>query len=164
MDAVGDDVVEDSLVVGDEEEGVIGGAEAVDALATERRASTSRPESGSSRMASLGSRTAIWRTSLRFFSPPEKPSLTERRVICGSTSTDLTRRRRRRSNLRGSSSSSPLLLLRALNPARRNWSRRTPGNSTGCWKERKSPARARSSGSISRRSWSSYKTLPWVAS
>ena len=38
----------------------------------------SRPESVSSRMASLGSSTAIWKISLRFFSPPEKPSLTER--------------------------------------------------------------------------------------
>jgi hypothetical protein len=38
----------------------------------------SRPESVSSRMASVGSSTAIWRISLRFFSPPEKPSFTER--------------------------------------------------------------------------------------
>ena len=38
----------------------------------------SRPESVSSRMASFGSSTAIWRISLRFFSPPEKPSLTDR--------------------------------------------------------------------------------------
>ena len=29
-------------------------------------------------MASLGSSTAIWKISLRFFSPPEKPSFTER--------------------------------------------------------------------------------------
>src|SRR5574337_832429 len=42
-------------------------------LATMRRASMSRPESVSSRMASLGSSTAIWKISLRFFSPPEKP-------------------------------------------------------------------------------------------
>ena len=35
----------------------------------------SRPESVSSRTARSGSRTAIWRISLRFFSPPEKPSL-----------------------------------------------------------------------------------------
>ena len=38
----------------------------------------SRPESVSSRMASLGSSTAIWKISLRFFSPPEKPVLTGR--------------------------------------------------------------------------------------
>ena len=36
----------------------------------------SRPESVSSRMASRGSSTAIWKISLRFFSPPEKPSFT----------------------------------------------------------------------------------------
>ena len=36
----------------------------------------SRPESVSSRIASVGSRIAIWKISLRFFSPPEKPSLT----------------------------------------------------------------------------------------
>ena len=38
----------------------------------------SRPESVSSRIASFGSSTAIWKISLRFFSPPEKPSLTAR--------------------------------------------------------------------------------------
>ncbi len=37
----------------------------------------SRPESVSSRIASLGSSTAIWRISLRFFSPPEKPAFTD---------------------------------------------------------------------------------------
>ena len=41
-------------------------------------ASISRPESVSSSTASLGSSTAICRTSFRFFSPPEKPSLTGR--------------------------------------------------------------------------------------
>ena len=44
--------------------------------ATIRSASMSRPESVSSRIASLGSSTAIWKISFRFFSPPEKPSLT----------------------------------------------------------------------------------------
>ncbi len=38
----------------------------------------SSPESVSSRIASRGSSTAIWKISLRFFSPPEKPSLTGR--------------------------------------------------------------------------------------
>ena len=38
----------------------------------------SRPESVSSRIASFGSSSAIWKISLRFFSPPEKPSLTAR--------------------------------------------------------------------------------------
>ena len=38
----------------------------------------SRPESVSSRIARAGSRTAIWKISFRFFSPPEKPSFTAR--------------------------------------------------------------------------------------
>ena len=38
----------------------------------------SSPESVSSRIASFGSSTSICRISLRFFSPPEKPSLTPR--------------------------------------------------------------------------------------
>ena len=41
-------------------------------------ASMSSPESVSSSTASLGSSSAICSTSLRFFSPPEKPSFTER--------------------------------------------------------------------------------------
>ena len=40
----------------------------------------SRPESVSSSSANFGSSIAICRISLRFFSPPEKPSLTEREV------------------------------------------------------------------------------------
>ena len=47
----------------------------------------SRPESVSSKMASLGSRTAIWKISLRFFSPPENPSLTDRLMKLRSIST-----------------------------------------------------------------------------
>src|SRR6266511_4691365 len=47
-------------------------------VATIRSASISRPESVSSRIASLGSSTAICRISLRFFSPPENPSFIER--------------------------------------------------------------------------------------
>jgi hypothetical protein len=46
--------------------------------ATTFRASISSPESVSSITAKRGCNTAIWNTSLRFFSPPEKPSLTER--------------------------------------------------------------------------------------
>ncbi len=44
------------------------------------RASMSSPESVSSRMQYLGSSMAICRISLRFFSPPENPSLTARAV------------------------------------------------------------------------------------
>ncbi len=55
--------------------------------ATMRRASMSSPESVSSRIASVGSRIAIWKISLRFFSPPEKPSLTGRLTSSSSMST-----------------------------------------------------------------------------
>ena len=44
--------------------------------ATMRRASMSSPESVSSRTHRVGSSIAIWKISARFFSPPEKPSLT----------------------------------------------------------------------------------------
>ena len=44
-------------------------------LATVLSASMSRPESVSSSTASFGFWSAIWRISMRFFSPPEKPSL-----------------------------------------------------------------------------------------
>ena len=43
-------------------------------LATTRRASMSSPESVSSRIASSGFCSASCRISIRFFSPPEKPS------------------------------------------------------------------------------------------
>src|SRR5258708_32684536 len=49
-------------------------------------ASMSRPESVSSRMGSRGSSTAMCRISLRFFSPPEKPSFTERFISFSSMS------------------------------------------------------------------------------
>ena len=51
------------------------------------RASISSPESVSSRTASFGSSMAIWRISFRFFSPPEKPSLTLRSRKAGSMAT-----------------------------------------------------------------------------
>src|SRR2546427_9286007 len=44
----------------------------------------SRPESISSRIQTAGSNSAICRISLRFFSPPENPTLTPRRSMsCG---------------------------------------------------------------------------------
>src|SRR5437660_708974 len=54
--------------------------------ATTLRASMSRPESVSSRTAKSGSRIAICKISLRFFSPPEKPSLRYRSPKAGSMS------------------------------------------------------------------------------
>ena len=44
-------------------------------FATVRSASMSSPESVSSRIAIFGVMSASWRISMRFFSPPEKPSL-----------------------------------------------------------------------------------------
>ena len=55
--------------------------------ATMRRASMSRPESVSSSIDSRGWSMAIWNISLRFFSPPENPSLTEREARRLSSST-----------------------------------------------------------------------------
>ena len=79
VDEVGHDVVEQPLVVGDDDASRAPGVRsALTPSATIRSASMSRPESVSSRMASFGSSTAIWKISLRFFSPPEKPSLTGR--------------------------------------------------------------------------------------
>ena len=52
--------------------------------ATSFSESMSRPESVSSRIAICGSRTASWRISLRFFSPPENPWFTYRCTIASS--------------------------------------------------------------------------------
>ena len=75
MHEIGHDVVQQALIVGDDQHGAIGRAQRVDALGDDRSASMSRPESVSSRMHRFGSRSAICRISLRFFSPPEKPTL-----------------------------------------------------------------------------------------
>ena len=119
--------------------------------ATMRIASTSSPESVSSRMESLGSNTAIWKISLRFFSPPEKPSLTERLASFASSSTIL---RLSRISLRKSAAfigSSPWYLRFSLTAAFMKLVMDTPGISTGYWNERNSPSWARSSGFIAKR-------------
>src|SRR6266581_4425384 len=87
-------------------------------LATVRSASMSRPESVSSRMASLGSSTAIWKISLRFFSPPEKPSLTERPVKLWSMATSFIFSLASARKSIASSSSSPRRLRSALSAVR----------------------------------------------
>src|SRR6266508_2589033 len=51
---------------------------------TTRSASMSRPESVSSRIAIFGLSSSSWTISWRFFSPPEKPSLTLRWANAGS--------------------------------------------------------------------------------
>ena len=58
----------------------------------------SRPESVSSSTASVGWSTSIWKISLRFFSPPEKPSFTGRFIrslsMCSVLSRSLTSSRK----------------------------------------------------------------------
>ena len=65
-------------------------------------------------------------------------------------------------NWSGSNSSWPLLFRMALKPPRMNWSSRTPGISTGCWKERNIPSLARFSGIISNRFLPWNVTLPFL--
>ena len=102
-------------------------------------ASTSRPESVSSRIAIFGWSSSIWRISWRFFSPPEKPSLTLRSAKAGSIlrlpMADLTSLTHVRSL--GASPSIAVLAVR------RKLLTVTPGTSTGYCIARKRPARAR---------------------
>ena len=77
----------------------------------------SRPESVSSRMHSFGSSTAIWKISLRFFSPPEKPSLTERCRKLGSIFRSFIFSFMWRANSIASSSGWPRCLRMALSAA-----------------------------------------------
>jgi hypothetical protein len=125
---------------------------------TTRRASTSRPESVSSSTANFGFSSSSWSTSWRFFSPPEKPSLTERSANSGEMSrpamaslTSLTQVR--------SFGASPRVAVAA---ERRKFAIDTPGTSTGYCMARNSPARARSSTDISRTFSPSSSTSPPV--
>ena len=74
---VGHEVLEQALIVRDREDAEVRAAVRTSAMpaATWRSASMSSPESVSSSTATSGSIIAICSTSLRFFSPPEKPSL-----------------------------------------------------------------------------------------
>jgi hypothetical protein len=102
----------------------------------------SRPESVSSRMASWGCSSAIWRISWRFFSPPEKPSLRLRSANFGSICSSFICSRRSLANCR-TGTSWPLTELTAV---RRKLVTDTPGTSTGYCIARKMPSLARSSG------------------
>ncbi len=77
----------------------------------------SRPESVSSSSASRGSSTAIWKISLRFFSPPEKPSLTDRLRNAWSISSSFIFSLTSFRNSMASSSASPRCLRTALRAA-----------------------------------------------
>ena len=132
--------------------------------ATMRRASTSSPESVSSRMLNEGSSTAIWKISLRFRSPPEKPSFTPRLMKCASSPTSL---RFSRSSFRNSvapSGSWPKYFRFAFTAARMKFVIDTPGISIGAWKDMKMPSWLRSSGESVSRSLPLKVTLPSVTS
>ena len=125
-------------------------------------ASTSRPESVSSRMLSFGSSMAIWKISLRFFSPPENPSFTER---CANLLSSPTSSRFSRMSFMKSpafSGSRPSYLRLELTAAFIKLTIDTPGISTGYWNERNNPSRARSSGFMASRSLPLNNTLPSV--
>ena len=127
---------------------------------TTRSASTSSPESVSSRIAIFGWSRASCSTSCRFFSPPEKPSLTLRSAKSALISrsviaclTSLTQVR--------SLGASPRTAVAA---ERRKFEVDTPGTSTGYCMARNSPARARSSTVMASTSAPSRVTLPEVTS
>ena len=112
----------------------------------------SSPLSVSSSTASFGSSTAICRISLRFFSPPEKPTLTARFSMSSDMPSVCVFWRKSLRNCMASSGVSPRCLRRALTASLRKVVFGTPGISTGYWKARNRPSAARSSGAISSRS------------
>src|SRR5438093_1603828 len=133
-------------------------------LATTRNASMSSPESVSSRTQSFGSRTAIWKTSFFFFSPPEKPSLRPRFMNVSSSPSSFALSCTRVTKSIASISSTPRYFRIAFNAAFRKYALLTPGISTGYWNAMKTPSRARSSGFIARRSLPSNRARPPVTS
>ena len=114
----------------------------------------SRPESVSSRIANAGLSSSSWTISWRFFSPPEKPSLTLRwaksRSMWTLSMAALTSLAQVRSF--GASPSSAVFAVR------RKFETETPGTSTGYCMARNRPARARSSTVIDRTSTPSRVT------
>ena len=79
--------------------------------------------------------------SLRFFSPPEKPTLTARFIISMSKPSAPACSRASRRKSPAESSASPRARRWALSAVRRNWTLETPGISTGYWKPRNMPER-----------------------
>ena len=123
---------------------------------TIRKASTSSPESVSSKIANFGFRISSCKTSARFFSPPENPSFTERDANFGSilkrfiaSLSSLTHARK--------VGASPLTSVFAV---RKKFVIETPGTSTGYCIARNRPAFARSSGVIFKISSPSRSTWP----
>ena len=105
--------------------------------ATWPRASTSRPESSSSKTAIRGRRTASWRVSFLFASPPERSTLSGRCRISGGIPSSAASAARRLASTTGSASAArPEATRDSLRAAARG----TPGTSIGYWKVKKSPA------------------------
>lgn len=127
---------------------------------TTLRASTSRPESVSSSTAIFGLSISSWRISCRFFSPPEKPSLSERCANAGSMDRPSIAAFISLENSR-SFGASPRTAVTA---ERRKFETDTPGTSTGYCIARNRPARARSSTLMDRTSSPSSVTVPPVTS
>ena len=125
---------------------------------TTRNASTSSPESVSSKMAIFGLSNSICKISWRFFSPPEKPSLTLRSAKAGSMLRDAIASFTSPTQVR-TLGASPRM---AVTDVRRKFETETPGTSTGYCIARKRPAFARSSTDIASTSAPSSVTEPPV--
>ena len=131
---------------------------------TTRSASMSRPESVSSRISSDGSKSAICRISIRFFSPPEKPTFSGRFSMSKSMRSRLDASRTSFRNAGAETSSSPRARFCAFSAVRTNVRAGTPGISIGYWNDRNTPLAARSAGSSSSKSSPFQATDPSVAS
>ena len=124
----------------------------------------SKPLSVSSKMANFGSNIAIWKISLRFFSPPEKPSFTLRLANLLSNSTIARFSRIIFKKSVADTGSCPLYLRWAFTAARMKFTMLTPGISTGYWKLRNNPSRLRSSAESPSRFLPLKSTSPSVTS
>ena len=91
----------------------------------------SKPLSVSSRIANFGSSIAIWKISFFFFSPPEKPSFTEREINLESSSTMALFSRTSFRNSAGASGFSPRNLRCSFTAIFIKLAIVTPGISTG---------------------------------
>ena len=133
-------------------------------LATILRASISKPESVSSKIATFGSNIAIWKISFLFFSPPEKPSFKDLDKNLRSISNNSDFSRINFNISLAGMSSKPFALRDSLMAVFIKLVTETPGISTGYWKERKTPLCALSSGDTSSKSSPLSSIDPWVTS
>src|SRR3954449_1659934 len=124
----------------------------------------SRPESVSSSTASDGLVSASWSISMRFFSPPEKPSLRYRLENSRGTWVSSMAASTVLRNSLSETAASPRASRCAFITMRRYLATVTPGMATGYWKAMNSPERARSSGSASVTSTPSKRIWPSVTS